>query len=54
MAISRPFLLALVGAVLLGATFFAVQNARDTSGDAAAPAEQQPAAGAGAGARREP
>jgi hypothetical protein len=42
MAISRPFLLALLGAVLLGATFFAVQNARDDSdGDAAAPAVQQ-------------
>jgi hypothetical protein len=41
MAISRPFLLALLGAVLLGATFFAVQNARDDSdGDAAAPAAQ--------------
>jgi hypothetical protein len=41
MAISRPFLLALLGAVLLGATFFAVQNARDDSGDAAAPAAEQ-------------
>jgi hypothetical protein len=44
MAISRPFLLALLGAALLGATFFAVQNARDDSdGDAAAPAAQQSA-----------
>jgi hypothetical protein len=43
MAISRPFLLALLGAVLLGATFFAVQNARDNSGDDAAPAAQQSA-----------
>ena len=31
MAISRPFLLALLGAVLLGATFVAVQNAREWS-----------------------
>jgi hypothetical protein len=45
MAISRPFLLALLGAVLLGATFLAVQSARDDStGDAAPAAEQsQPA-----------
>ena len=43
MAISRPFLLALLGAVLLGATFFAVQNARDKSSDDAAPAAQQSA-----------
>jgi hypothetical protein len=41
MAISRPFLLALLGALLLGATFFAVQNARDSSSDDAAPAAQQ-------------
>jgi hypothetical protein len=41
MAISRPFLLALLGAVLLGATFFAVQNARDSAGDDAAPAAEQ-------------
>jgi hypothetical protein len=41
MAISRPFLLALLGAVLLGATFFAVQNARDSATDDAAPAAQQ-------------
>jgi hypothetical protein len=41
MAISRPFLLALLGAVLLGATFFAVQSARDSAGDDAAPAAQQ-------------
>ncbi len=41
MAISRPFLLALLGAVLLGATFFAVQSARDSAGDDAAPAGQQ-------------
>jgi hypothetical protein len=33
MAISRPFLLALLGAVLLGASFFAVQNARDAATD---------------------
>jgi hypothetical protein len=41
MAISRPFLLALLGAVLLGATFFAVQNARDSASDDTAPAAQQ-------------
>jgi hypothetical protein len=44
MAISRPFLLALLGAALLGATFFAVQNARDTSTDDSAPVAEQPAA----------
>lgn len=43
MAISRPFLLALLGAALLGATFFAVQNARDNSTDEPAPAAQQSA-----------
>src|SRR5829696_9297869 len=41
MAISRPFLLALVGLALLGATVFAVQNARDSGSDAPAPAVQQ-------------
>ena len=41
MAISRPFLLALLGAVLLGATFFAVQSARNSTGDDTAPAAQQ-------------
>jgi hypothetical protein len=41
MAISRPFLLALLGAVLLAATFFAVQSSRDSVGDDAAPAAQQ-------------
>jgi hypothetical protein len=38
MAISRPFLLALVGVALLGATLFAVQNARNKAGDDAATA----------------
>jgi hypothetical protein len=33
MAISRPVLLVLLGALLLGATAFAVQNARDVSGE---------------------
>jgi len=33
MAISRPFLLVLLSAILLGATAFAVQNARDASDD---------------------
>jgi hypothetical protein len=41
MAISRPFLLALLGALLLGATLFAVQNARDTATEDAAPAAEQ-------------
>ena len=43
MAISRPFLLALIGVALLGATVFAVQNARNTGSDPASvaqPAEQ--------------
>ena len=44
MAISRPFLLALLGVALLGATVFAVTNARNTAGDDAAtvakPAQQ--------------
>jgi hypothetical protein len=41
MAISRPFLLALLGLALLGATVFAVQNARDASTADPAPAAQQ-------------
>src|SRR5262245_33701231 len=41
MAISRPLLLAVLGAVLLGATLFAVQHARDkSSSESAAPAAQ--------------
>jgi hypothetical protein len=38
MAISRPFLLVLLGAVLLGVTAVAVQNARTSSDDGTAPA----------------
>src|SRR5215217_3162579 len=38
MAISRPFLLAVLGALLLGVTVVAVQNARTTSDSDAAPA----------------
>ena len=38
MAISRPVLLAVLGAVLFGATALAVQNARDTTSSNAAPA----------------
>jgi hypothetical protein len=56
MAISRPFLLALLGVALLGATVFAVGNARNNSGDRAAsvakpaaPAAQAPAPSAAAG-----
>jgi hypothetical protein len=41
MAISRPFLLALLGVALLGATVFAVQNARNQSDGS--PAASQPA-----------
>jgi hypothetical protein len=41
MAISRPFLLALLGALLLGATLFAVQSARENSTDEAAPVAEQ-------------
>jgi hypothetical protein len=40
MAISRPFLLALLGVALLGATVFAVQNARNTSDEPASVAQQ--------------
>jgi hypothetical protein len=43
MAISRPFLLALLGVALLGATVFAVQNARNTATDDPAPVANQPA-----------
>ena len=43
MAVSRPFLLALIGVVLLGATFFAVQNARNASSEDPAPAQAQSA-----------
>jgi hypothetical protein len=46
MAISRPFLLALLGALLLGATVLAVQSSRDSASDAAAPAAQQSQAAA--------
>ena len=42
MAISRPFLLALIGLALLGATVFAVGNARKGSDDSAATVEQTP------------
>src|SRR3954468_22839786 len=40
MALSRPFLLALLGVALLGATFFAVTNARDKAADGSAPVAQ--------------
>ena len=43
MAISRPFLLALIGVALLGATIFAVQNARNTATGDPAPVANQPA-----------
>jgi hypothetical protein len=41
MAISRPFLLAVLGALLLGVTVVTVQNARTTSDNDAAPAATQ-------------
>jgi hypothetical protein len=43
MALSRPLLLALLGVALLGATVFAVQNARNKAADDPAPAAQQTA-----------
>jgi hypothetical protein len=43
MALSRPLLLALVGFALLGATVFAVQNARTKAADESAPPAQQTA-----------
>jgi len=43
MALSRPFLLALLGVALLGATFFAVSNTRNQAADDSAPAAQQTA-----------
>ncbi|HET8822140.1 MAG TPA: hypothetical protein VFM57_11385 [Thermoleophilaceae bacterium] len=43
MALSRPFLLALLGVVLLAATVFAVQNARNSGGDSSSSAQQTPA-----------
>jgi hypothetical protein len=41
MAISRPLLLALIGAVLLAAIFLSVQNARNSASDEGVPAAQQ-------------
>jgi hypothetical protein len=41
MAISRPLLLALIGAVLLAATFLTVQNARNNGSQEVVPAAQQ-------------
>src|ERR671917_2718179 len=41
MALSRPFLLALLGVALLAATVFAVSNARDKAADSPAPVAQQ-------------
>jgi hypothetical protein len=43
MAISRPFLLALLGAALLGATVFAVTNARKSGDESPAPVAKQAA-----------
>lgn len=43
MALSRPLLLALLGVALLGATIFAVQNARKTADDESASVAKQPA-----------
>jgi pyruvate/2-oxoglutarate dehydrogenase complex dihydrolipoamide acyltransferase (E2) component len=41
MAVPRPLLLALVGVLLLGATFVASRNGRESAEDAPAPAAQQ-------------
>ncbi|MDQ5832027.1 MAG: hypothetical protein M3550_03085 [Actinomycetota bacterium] len=41
MAISRPFLLAVLGAALLAATFLSVQNARNNASSDAVPAAQE-------------
>src|SRR5918995_6660938 len=43
MALSRPLLLALLGVALLGATVFAVQNARNKGADDSAPVAQKAA-----------
>lgn len=43
MALSRPLLLALLGVALLGATVFAVQNARNKAADDPAPVAQKTA-----------
>ena len=42
MAISRPFLLALIGLALLGATVFAVSNARNSGSDSGTPVAKTP------------
>src|SRR5215211_6801608 len=54
MALSRPFLLALLGVALLGATFFAVTSSRDNASDDSAPVAQQPADPASASGQATP
>ena len=54
MALSRPLLLALLGVALLGATVFAVQNARDKAADDPAPVAQKTADPASAAAPSSP
>jgi hypothetical protein len=54
MALSRPLLLALLGVALLGATVFAVQNARDKAADDPAPVAQKTADPASAEAQAAP
>jgi hypothetical protein len=54
MALSRPLLLALLGVALLGATVFAVNNARNKAADDPAPVAQQTADPASAAARSAP
>jgi len=54
MALSRPFLLALLGVALLGATIFAVSNARNNAADDTAPAAQQAADPTSAAAQATP
>lgn len=54
MALSRPFLLALLGAALLAATAFSVQNARNRASDDPAPAAQSSEAAAPPAAEADP
>ena len=52
MAVSRPFLLALIGIALLGATVFAVQNAQTRGAGRSGAAAEQPGPALAAGRSR--